>query len=48
MHTALLAFMDTTTLYLKLWDAIIVFAPVKELFFLSLREKVREALKRDS
>ena len=46
MHTLLMAFVDTETLCLKPRDAIVIFAHVNKLIFLSLRKKFRDIKKR--
>ena len=45
MHSVLMAFLDTVTLCLKLWDNIIIIAHVKKLVLLSLRKSFSEAEK---
>ena len=47
-NTVLMAFVDTATMCLKLWDVITIIVHVRKLVFPSLRKKVREALKRES
>ena len=50
MQTVLRAFVDTATLFLKLWGVIIISAHFKKLvfLFLSLRNKLTGALERES
>ena len=47
-HTVLMAFVDTETLPLKLWDVFINIIHVKNVDHLSLRKKLSEALKKES
>ena len=42
-----MAFVDTATMCLKPWDAIIIIAHVKKLVLLSLSEKIGGALKKE-
>ena len=47
MHPVLIAFVDTKTLCLTLWDVFIIIVPVKKLVVLSLGKKISYALERE-
>ena len=48
MHTVLMAFVNTATLCLKRWDAIIIFIHVRKIVLLSPRKELSDALEREN